>query len=133
MPENKKNAEKVLKQIRERDFSRDYDCTPFECGVFSLLDEAASVIEISLMENQRLIDLGKKYKNGAEKAEKQRDSICAYIDSEGLLRKYFCENGNADFEPFVCPSLKEHSGYIDSDDCEGCKHFCNSFFDKKEE
>lgn len=70
MQENKENAEKVLTKIRKRDFSRDYDCTPFECGVFSLLDEAASVIEISLIENQRLIDLGRNYKARAEKAEK---------------------------------------------------------------
>ena len=68
-----------------------------------------------------------------KKAERARDAICSYIDSEGLLRKYFCENGNADFEPFVCPSLKKHSGYIDSDDCEECEHFCNSFLEKKEE
>ena len=62
-----------------------------------------------------------------EQVKRDFDGICEYIDSEGFLRKQFCENGNSDLEPCICPSLKEHPGYIDSDDCEGCDHFCNSW------
>ena len=67
-----------------------------------------------------------------EQAKRDFDRLCEYIDSEGFLRKQFCENGNPDFEPCICPSLQEHPGYIDSDDCEGCDHFCNSWHGTKE-
>lgn len=68
-----------------------------------------------------------------EKLRRGFDGICEYIDSEGFLRKQFCENGNPDLEPCICPSLKEHPGYIDSDDCEACDHFCNSWRVPKED
>ena len=67
-----------------------------------------------------------------EQVKRDFDGICKYIDSEGFLRKQFCENGNSDLESCNCPSLKEHPGYIDSDDCEGCDHFCNSWRGQKE-
>lgn len=68
-----------------------------------------------------------------EQVTRDFDGICKYIDSEGFLRKQFCENGNSDLEPCICPSLKEHPGYIDSDDCEGCDYFCNSWRGQKED
>lgn len=68
-----------------------------------------------------------------EQVKREFDGICEYIDSEGFLRKQFCENGNQDLEPCICPSLQEHPGYIDSDDCEGCDHFCNSWRGQKED
>lgn len=55
------------------------------------------------------------------------DGICSQIDNDCWLRKQFCENGDSDLEPCLCPSLREHSGYIDSDDCEGCDFFVNSW------
>ena len=61
------------------------------------------------------------------------EKICKCIDGDCLMRKLFCENGNPDFEHFVCPSLLAHSGYVDSDDCDGCEHFCNSFLCPKKE
>ncbi len=66
-------------------------------------------------------------KQNLEQVKRDFDGLCEYIDSEGFLRKQFCENGNPDLEPCICPSLQEHPGYIDSDDCEGCDHFCNSW------
>ena len=101
MPGNKLDAEKVLKRIREKDFDRDYDCTPFECGVFSLLDEAASIIEISLMENQRLIDLGRKYKAIAEKAEKQRDAAIKELDDVAAAVDDFSDFIDEQIHPLV--------------------------------
>ena len=67
-----------------------------------------------------------------EQVKRDFDGICEYIDSEGFLRKQFCENGNPDLEPCIFPSLQQHQGYIDSDDCEGCDHFCNSWRGPKE-
>ena len=49
-----------------------------------------------------------------EQVKRDFDGICEYIDSEGFLRKQFCENGNPDLEPCICPSLQQHQGYIDS-------------------
>ena len=28
--------EKLIERLKAKDFERDYDCTPFECGVFGL-------------------------------------------------------------------------------------------------
>ena len=101
MPWNKKNAEKVLKQLLEKDFSRDYDCTPFECGVFYLLDEAASIIQISLMENQRLIDSERKYKAIAEKAEKQRDAAIKELEDVASAVDHFSDFIDEQIHPLV--------------------------------
>lgn len=68
-----------------------------------------------------------------EQVKRDFDGLCEYIDSEGFVRKQFCENGNPDLEPCICPSLQEHPGYIDSDDCEGCDHFCNSWCGQRED
>lgn len=68
-----------------------------------------------------------------EQVQRDFDGLCEYIDSEGFLRKQFCESGNLDLESRICPSLQEHPGYIDSDDCEGCDHFCNSWRSQKED
>ena len=80
-----------------------------------------------------LQDENEKLRAELEQVKREFDGICEYIDSEGFLRKQFCENGNQDLEPCICPSLQEHPGYIDSDDCEGCDHFCNSWRGQKED
>ena len=88
--------------------------------------DAATALSTLKAENEKL-------RAELEQVKRDFDGICEYIDSEGFLRKQFCENGNSDLEPCVCPSLKEHPGYIDSDDCEGCDHFCNSWCGQKED
>ena len=88
--------------------------------------DAATALSTLQAENEKL-------RAELEQVKRDFDGICEYIDSEGFLRKQFCENGNSDLEPCVCPSLKEHPGYIDSDDCEGCDHFCNSWCGQKED
>lgn len=91
-----------------------------------LYNQAATALSTLQAENEKL-------RAELEQVKRAFDGICEYIDSEGFLRKQFCENGNPDLEPCVCPSLKEHPGYIDSDDCEGCDHFCNSWRGQKED
>lgn len=89
-----------------------------------LCDEAADVLSALQTENKQIrAELGR--------VKRSFGQICDYIDSEGYLRKQFCENGDPDSEPYVCPSLKEHPGYVDSDDCEVCDHFCNSWSQKE--
>lgn len=53
--------EKLIERLKSKDFERDYDCTPFECGVFGLLDDAALTLEQLQVENDRL----KKERNEA--------------------------------------------------------------------
>ena len=94
-----------------------------ENGEGSELQQAFRMALDALQENEEL-----RKENGAVKEELERvwkayEDLCGYIDEEGFLRKQFCENGNSDLEPCICPSLKEHPGYIDSDDCEACDHF----------
>ena len=111
------------------------------------MDDAATALSVLQAENEKLrveleqvrTDCAVAEKNHAdcidelEQVKREFDGICEYIDSEGFLRKQFCENGNPDLEPCICPSLQQHQGYIDSDDCEGCDHFCNSWRGQKED
>ena len=90
------------------------------------IEQAATALSTLQAENEKL-------RAELEQVTRDFDGICKYIDSEGFLRKQFCENGNSDLEPCICPSLKEHPGYIDSDACEGCDYFCNSWRSQKED
>ena len=46
------NIEKMIERLRAKDFERDYDCTPFECGAFGLLDDAATFLSTLQSENE---------------------------------------------------------------------------------
>lgn len=46
--------EKLIERLKAKDFERDYDCTPFECGVFGLLDDAADALSTLQTENEKL-------------------------------------------------------------------------------
>jgi hypothetical protein len=48
------NIEKLIERLKAKDFERDYDCTPFECGVFGLLDTAATALSTLQAENEKL-------------------------------------------------------------------------------
>ena len=48
------NIEKMIERLRAKDFERDYDCTPFECGAFGLLDDAATFLSTLQSENEKL-------------------------------------------------------------------------------
>ena len=97
-----------------------------ENGEGSELQQAFRMALDALRDDERL-------RAELEQVKRDFDGICEYNDSEGFLRKQFCENGNPDLEPCICLSLQEHPGYIDSDDCEGCDHFCNSWRGPKED
>lgn len=101
------------------------DCSDFEQIMIDAADEISKIPTLQI-ENEKL-------RAELEQTKRDFDGLCEYIDSEGFLRKQFCENGNPDLEPCICPSLQEHPGYIDSDNCEGCDHFCNSWRGIKED
>lgn len=137
------DIEELIEQLK-----RNTDCwTDKVHGYAGLRLAAATALSTLQAENEKLqaeLDEKEKYYDQMidalaatdsaelEQAKRDFDRLCEYIDSEGFLRKQFCENGNPDFEPCICPSLQEHPGYIDSDDCEGCDHFCNSWHGTKE-
>ena len=114
--------EKLIEQLRTESLYAD----KASLEIMDLCMDAATALSKLLAENEKLRD-------EVEQVKRDFDGICEYIDSEGFLRKQFCENGNPDLEPCICPSLQEHPGYIDSDDCEGCDHFCNSWRRPKED
>lgn len=66
--------EKLIERLKAKDFERDYDCTPFECGVFGLLDDAATALEklqVELKQAERCIEI----------IEKQRDSAIEELEN----------------------------------------------------
>lgn len=48
------DSEKLIERLKSKDFERDYDCTPFECGVFGLLDDAATALSTLQAENEEM-------------------------------------------------------------------------------
>lgn len=49
------DIEKLIERLKSKDFERDYNCTPFECGVFGLLDDAATALSTLRAENAKLL------------------------------------------------------------------------------
>jgi hypothetical protein len=117
------DIEKLIEQMKW--WAEECDRTNFGCQAKKTLRDAATALSTLQSENEKL-------RAELEQVKREFDGLCEYIDSEGFLRKQFCENGNPDLEPCICPSLQEHPRYIDSDDCEGCDHFCNSWHGTKE-
>lgn len=136
------DIEKLIEQLKW--WAKECDRTNKGCQARRILQDAATALATLQAKNELLREKVEDarlegYAKGIgemcaelEQAKRDFDRLCEYIDSEGFLRKQFCENGNPDFEPCICPSLQEHPGYIDSDDCEGCDHFCNSWHGTKE-
>ena len=79
--------EKLIERLRAKDFERDYDCTPFECGAFGLLDDAADAITALLAENKRLKsllseggqDLWSKENQRADRLEAENEKLRAEL------------------------------------------------------
>ena len=80
--------EKMIERLRAKDFERDYDCTPFECGAFGLLDDAADAITALLAENKRLKsllseggqDLWSKENQRADRLEAENEMLRAELE-----------------------------------------------------
>lgn len=75
------DIEKLIERLKSKDFERDYDCTPFECGVFSLLDDAAAAALSTLQtENQALRNAANGFKAENEKLRAELDEKEKYYD-----------------------------------------------------
>ena len=76
------DSEKLIEHLKAKDFERDYDCTPFECGVFGLLDDAATALSTLQAENKRLQEMYQKEKAVChatqaelEQVKRERDAV----------------------------------------------------------
>lgn len=80
--------EKLIERLKAKDFERDYDCTPFECGVFGLLDDAADALSTLQAENKRLKsllgesgqDLWSKENQRADRLEAENEKLRAELE-----------------------------------------------------
>lgn len=74
--------EKLIERLKAKDFERDYDCTPFECGVFGLLDDAADALSTLQTENEKLrAELAKAH----EKADVRVKTNAKLIEKNSIL------------------------------------------------
>ena len=79
------DIEKLIERLKAKDFERDYDCTPFECGVFGLLDDAATALSTLQAENEKLrAELEQKSKLIAQQATEleRRDKLLKEQETE---------------------------------------------------
>ena len=81
------DIEKLIERLKAKDFERDYDCTPFECGVFGLLDTAATALSTLQAENEKL---------RANLEQERAHRIHAEQHADAVLRD--CERLNAELE-----------------------------------
>ena len=81
------DIEKLIERLKAKDFERDYDCTPFECGVFGLLDTAATALSTLQAENEKL---------RANLEQERAHRIHAEQHADAFLRD--CERLNAELE-----------------------------------
>lgn len=73
------NIEKMIERLRAKDFERDYDCTPFECGAFGLLDDAATFLSTLQSENEKLRAENIRWGQVASEQDKQLDRLLAEL------------------------------------------------------
>ena len=79
------DIEKLIERLKSKDFERDYDCTPFECGVFGLSDEAATALSTLQAENESLRVLAELGNMRAKDYRVMRDrAVKAEAESEKL-------------------------------------------------
>ena len=85
--------EKLIERLKAKDFERDYDCTPFECGVFGLLDDADTALSTLWAENKRLTsllgesgqDLWNKENQRADRLEAENEKLRAELEQKSKL------------------------------------------------
>ncbi len=77
------DSEKLIEHLKAKDFERDYDCTPFECGVFGLLDDAATALSTLQAENKRLQEMYQKEKAVCHATQAELEQVKRERDAAG--------------------------------------------------
>lgn len=73
------DIEKLIERLKSKDFERDYDCTPFECGSFGLLDDAADALSTLQAENEKLRVELEQVKQERDEAVECVNTVYSYI------------------------------------------------------
>ena len=84
------DSEKLIEHLKAKDFERDYDCTPFECGVFGLLDDAATALSTLQAENKRLQEMYQKEKAVCHATQAELEQVKRELDE---AREAICTQG----------------------------------------
>nr|DAG70832.1 MAG TPA: hypothetical protein [Caudoviricetes sp.] len=107
----------LIERLKAKDFERDYDCTPFECGVFSLLDDAADTLSTLHTENEtfradvvRFNDLLASYQNvlvpelraELEQVKRERDVAIEQLHGHCPACAHYTPNHNEGLCRFCC-------------------------------
>ena len=102
------DIEKLIERLKAKDFERDYDCTPFECGVFGLLDDAATALSTLQAENEKLCA-------ELEQMKAERDALTEdfvdYVTGGVPNPAIFCKNR--------CNKCVDMRGWCTGKDCKG--------------
>ena len=81
------DIEKLIERLKAKDFERDYDCTPFECGAFGLLNDAATALSTLQAENEKL-------RAELEQVKAERDAAVENIPHECKTCLYYMVSFN---------------------------------------
>ena len=114
------NIEKLIERLKAKDFERDYDCTPFECGVFGLLDTAATALSTLQAENERLraeLEYEKEHANAYYEECGQWEAENTQLKEKLEALKQDRDAIEQDFRAFAKQWWEEDSGFP----CRRCK------------
>ena len=128
--------DKLIERLKAKDFERDYDCTPFECGAFGLLDEATTAIEALQAENERLQEEAKHWKNVHHQAAlnfQQENRECNKALA-GLARVTAEKDAAIESIPHDCKTCVYHTvffnGCTPDHDCTNPDGGCSNNYDR---
>lgn len=79
------DIDELIERMEIKDFDRDYDCTPFECGAFGLLDAAAAVLSTYQIENQALRNAANGFKAENEKLRAELERMKKIMRDNGIM------------------------------------------------
>lgn len=117
------DIEKLIERLKAKDFERDYDCTPFECGVFGLLDDAATALSTFQAENKRLKsllgesgqDLWSKENQRADRLEAENEKLRAELEQVKRERDVAIEQLHGH-----CPACAHYTPNHNEGPCQFC-------------
>lgn len=125
------NIEKLIERLKAKDFERDYDCTPFECGVFGLLDTAATALSTLQEENEKLLDENRRWSEATktlscaienlraelEQVKAERDAAVSWVQkyTESIdMPCVACKHNTGDY---VCTAICGNCGPMGAESC----------------
>ena len=100
--------EKLIERLKGKHFERDFDCTPFECGVFVLIDNAADALSTLQAENEKL---RAELEQVERLYESEKEDFIDFACSGVLNLSPYCLNRN--------PDCVDERGWCRTEKCRG--------------